>query len=79
MLVVYFLVRRGWDQSLASISDTPHDYRTMRLLTWTDEGSVSLARDLHDDMRPSYAILSHIWAEDNTEEITFAEVETAEG
>ena len=51
----------------------------MRLLKWTDQERVSLTRDLHDDERPPYAILSHTWAIDNNDEVTFAEVETLEG
>ncbi|KAK5091834.1 hypothetical protein LTR70_006364 [Exophiala xenobiotica] len=53
----------------------------MRLLRWTGQNqmNISLTRDLHDDERPPYAILSHTWARDNNQEVTLAEVETAEG
>ena len=51
----------------------------MRLLHWKGQNEISLTRDLVENERPRYAILSHTWAEDNREEVTFAEVETSEG
>lgn len=51
----------------------------MRLLRSTIDGHVSLTRDLSENERPPYAILSHTWAQDNREEVTYTEVETIEG
>ncbi|KAK5069263.1 hypothetical protein LTR64_008443 [Lithohypha guttulata] len=51
----------------------------MRLLRWNNQESIGLTPNLDDDKRPSYAILSHTWAEDNSQEVTFTEVETAKG
>ncbi|KAK5094369.1 hypothetical protein LTS08_008650 [Lithohypha guttulata] len=51
----------------------------MRLLRWINQESIGLTPDLDEDKRPPYAILSHTWAENNSQEVTFAEVETAEG
>ena len=51
----------------------------MRLLRWTGQNTISLTRDLHNNERPPYAISSHTWVVDNNEEVTFAEVEAAEG
>lgn len=48
----------------------------MRLLRVNDLSKVSLTDELADNQRPPYAILSHCWAEDNSEEVTFAEIET---
>jgi len=51
----------------------------MRLLSWIDQQQIGLTQDLDEDKRPPYAILSHTWAADNSQEVTFAEVETEEG
>lgn len=51
----------------------------MRLLRWIDQDQIGLTPDLDDDKRPPYAILSHTWANDNSEEVTWNEVETEEG
>lgn len=51
----------------------------MRLLRWIDQNQIGLTPDLDDDKRPPYAILSHTWCRDNSQEVAFAEVETAEG
>lgn len=51
----------------------------MRLLRWIDQDQIGLTPDLDDDKRPPYAILSHTWADDNSDEVTWTEVETEEG
>lgn len=51
----------------------------MRLLRWINQDQIGLTPDLDEDKRPPYAILSHIWAADNSEEVTWAEVETFDG
>ena len=51
----------------------------MRLLQYDSQNTIRLTRDFPDHSRPRYAILSHCWAEDNSEEVTFAEVETDVG
>lgn len=51
----------------------------MRLLKWIDQDQIGLTQDIDEDKRPPYAILSHTWAKDNSEEVTWAEVETEEG
>ena len=51
----------------------------MRLLRWVSENQIGRTPDLDDDKRPPYAILSHTWAADNSDEVTWAEVETVEG
>lgn len=51
----------------------------MRLLRVDDQNRISLTGDLADHERRPYAILSHCWAKDNTEEVTFSELESGEG
>jgi hypothetical protein len=53
----------------------------MRLLHFNDRNEITLTRHLgdHERRRHPYAILSHCWAEDNTEEVTFTEIETELG
>lgn len=51
----------------------------MRLLRWIDQDQIGLTPNLDEDKRPPYAILSHTWAADDSEEVTRAEVETSDG
>jgi len=51
----------------------------MRLLLCSNNGEISLTKDLvGDDTIPSYAILSHTWGAD-TEEVTFEDVTNGTG
>lgn len=51
----------------------------MRLLQQNSEGQISLRPEPLDNQITEYAILSHIWAENNNEEVSFAEVHTLAG
>lgn len=51
----------------------------MRPLTWIDQNQFGLTRDLRDDERPPYAILSHNWARNDSQEVLLAEVATEAG
>lgn len=46
----------------------------MRLLTYDESGSLVL-RTFDSDTLPAYAILSHTWLENNTQEVTFQDLE----
>ena len=46
----------------------------MRLLERGDNGDLSLTEDLVGDNIPPYAILSHTWRTDTTEEVTFKDL-----
>ncbi|KAH8586999.1 hypothetical protein B0O99DRAFT_527618 [Bisporella sp. PMI_857] len=50
----------------------------MRLLQYNNDGDFSLTEFLEDDI-PEYAILSHTWEEDNSREVTYAEVMSGTG
>ena len=51
----------------------------MRLLHYNSQNEISLTDDLAEHKQPPYAILSHCWAQNNSEEVLLAEVETVEG
>jgi len=46
----------------------------MRLLECVTNGELRLTEDLSDDKTPLYAILSHTWGPDTTEEVTFKDI-----
>jgi hypothetical protein len=50
----------------------------MRLLKYDDDGNISLTEFDESDI-PKYAILSHTWEQDNSEEVTYAEVISGTG
>jgi hypothetical protein len=50
----------------------------MRLLKYDDEGNISLTEFDESDV-PEYAILSHTWEQDNSKEVTYAEVMSGTG
>src|ERR1700710_967389 len=45
----------------------------MRLLRYDNDGNIILTKFDESDI-PEYAILSHTWAQDNSKEVTYAEV-----
>ncbi len=45
----------------------------MRLLRYDNDGNIILTKFDESDI-PKYAILSHTWAQDNSKEVTYAEV-----
>ncbi|KAG9230476.1 heterokaryon incompatibility protein-domain-containing protein [Amylocarpus encephaloides] len=45
----------------------------MRLLQYNKDGDFSLI-EFHESDIPEYAILSHTWEQDNSQEVTYAEV-----
>ncbi|KAH6867704.1 hypothetical protein B0T10DRAFT_596960 [Thelonectria olida] len=47
----------------------------MRLLQCGDDAKLSLTENLFNDKIPPYAILSHTWMADHTEEVTFKDME----
>ena len=49
----------------------------MRLLKYEENGELTII-NFDDDAIPPYAILSHTWGAD-TEEVTFADLETGDG
>ena len=50
----------------------------MRLLKYDDDGNISLTEFDESDI-PEYAILSHTWEQDNSKEVTYAEVMSGTG
>lgn len=51
----------------------------MRLLECGDDGKLSFSENLLDDKIPPYAILSHTWSADNTEEVIFKDMQDGTG
>ena len=52
--------------------------RTMHLLRYNNDGDFSLTEFEESDI-PEYAILSHTWEQDNSKEVTYAEVMSGTG
>jgi hypothetical protein len=47
----------------------------IRLLSWTDEGKLTVHEFEGEDGLPAYAILSHTWHMNNKEEVTYEDLE----